>query len=160
MKIYFGNVGFFKRKLIEKIFERALEKTSNNERDVIVSVNFVGENEIKELNKTFRNIDKVTDVLSFPMLEIKQPMKLSAFESERDMDGSLNLGDIALCTERAKAQAKEYGNSYKRELAFLSLHGLLHLLGYDHIEQEDEKVMMREAEEILKEFNIGRRKNV
>ena len=160
MKIYFENVGFLQKRLIQKIFDRALEKTENAVEDVSVSVKFVSEEEIKSLNNEFRKIDKVTDVLSFPMLEIKEPQKLSEFSSEREADGSLNLGDIAICTKRAKEQAKEFENSYKRELAFLALHGLLHVLGYDHIEKDDEKKMMSFAEEILSEFNIGRGKHV
>lgn len=160
MKIYFENVGCFARRGIQKIFEKAIEKTNGYICDVAIGVKFVSEDEIRLLNKNFRDIDKVTDVLSFPMLEIKEPQSLSEFESERDFDGTLNLGDIAICTKRAKEQAKEYGNSYKRELSFLALHGLLHCLGYDHIEKEEEKKMMSLAEEILADFNLKRRTNV
>lgn len=160
MKIYFENVPFWQRRRIQKIFDKALEKTDNAIENIFVGVKFVSEEEIRQLNSTFRNLDKVTDVLSFPMLEIKEPQKLSSFDSQRDFDGTLNLGDIAICTKRAKEQAKEFGNSNKRELSFLALHGLLHVLGYDHIEKQDEKKMMSLAEEILAELNIGRRKNV
>ena len=160
MKIYFENVGFFEKKRIQKIFNKAIEKTNSGISDVAIGVKFVSEEEIRSLNNGFRNIDKVTDVLSFPMLEIKEPQLLNEFESQRDFDGLLYLGDIAICTKRAKEQAKEYCNSYKRELSFLALHGLLHCLGYDHIEKEDEKKMMELAEEILNELNIKRRKNV
>lgn len=160
MKIYFNKVCFLKRKLIKKLFEKALEKTENNVENLAVNVSFVGEDEIRRLNKEFRNIDKVTDVLSFPMLEIKEPMKLADFESERDIGGTLEIGDIAICTRRARQQAKEFGNTYKRELAFLALHGFLHLLGYDHIEKADEKKMMTMAEDILAEEKIKRGRNV
>lgn len=160
MKIYFNKVCFLKRNLIKKLFEKALEKTENNVENLAVNVSFVGEEEIRRLNKEFRNIDKVTDVLSFPMLEIKEPMKLADFESERDAIGTLEIGDIAICTKRARQQAKEFGNTYKRELAFLALHGFLHLLGYDHIEKADEKKMMTLAEDILAEEKIKRGRNV
>ena len=121
-----------------------------------ISVSFVDNDQIQEMNRQYRNIDAPTDVLSFPMLEIKQGEHLKDFDSEREPDGWLNLGDIALCVDKAKQQAKEYGNSYKREIAFLALHGFLHLLGYDHIEKEDEKKMMSLAENVLANFNIKR----
>ncbi len=160
MKIYFENVGCFAKRGIQKIFDKTIEITNGNVDNIVIGVKFVSEDEIRLLNKNFRNIDKVTDVLSFPMLEIKEPQSLSEFDSQREFDGELNLGDIAICTKRAKEQAKEYGNSYKRELSFLALHGLLHCLGYDHIEKEEEKKMMSLAEEILADFNLKRRTNV
>ena len=123
-----------------------------------LTVTFVDENRIKELNKAFRNVDKVTDVLSFPMLNINYTQNLSDFKDENEPDGSLYLGDVVICKKVAKRQAKLYGHSKKREIGFLALHGLLHLLGYDHIEENDEKIMLEMSTKILDTLNIKREK--
>lgn len=126
-----------------KLLEFALkgEKLDNVEFNVI----FVDSDTIHNINKTYRNVDRVTDVISFA-LEDNETIKL---------DHRL-LGDIYICIERAKEQAQEYGHSFKRELSFLTIHGLLHLLGYDHMEPEEEKVMFQKQEDILNEFGITR----
>ena len=115
--------------------------------DVSASVNItvVSEDEIQRINREFRDVDKVTDVLSFPAWD----------GSEYDLTDGF-LGDIAICLQRAKEQADEYGHSLKRELAFLTVHGMLHIIGYDHIEPEDEKVMFARQDEILSELGIER----
>lgn len=157
MKIYTKKVGLGFKSLFKKIFEKTLFITGNDVKDVSLSISFVDEEKIKELNKTHRNVDRVTDVLSFPMLDISyKGKKLEGFVDERDPNGELYIGDIVVCKEKAREQAKEYGHSYKREMAFLVVHGMLHVLGYDHIEKEDEKVMMKLAENILLNFNIKR----
>lgn len=155
MKLYTRKVNFFTKRKILKIFEIALRKTGNIS-DIEVSLSFVDEDEIRRLNKEKRNIDKVTDVLSFPMTEIKAGERIENFRD--DFLGNIYLGDIAICTKRAKEQAKEYGHSFRREICFLALHGLLHIMGYDHMTKKDEKVMMGLAEDILKEVNMGRKK--
>lgn len=102
--------------------------------------------EIQMLNRTYRNIDRVTDVLTFP-----------AWEGDAILcppDGY--LGDIAICYERAVSQAKDYGHSLERELAFLAVHGALHLLGYDHMEPADERKMLQKQEEILTTMGLSR----
>ena len=126
-------------KLLEFALKR--EKLDNVEFNVI----FVDSDTIHDINKTYRNVDRVTDVISFA-LEDNETIKL---------DHRL-LGDIYICIERAKEQAQEYGHSFKRELSFLTIHGLLHLLGYDHMEPEEEKVMFQKQEDILNEFGITR----
>ena len=126
-------------KLLEFTLKR--EKLDNVEFNVI----FVDSDTIHNINKTYRNVDRVTDVISFA-LEDNETIKL---------DHRL-LGDIYICIERAKEQAQEYGHSFKRELSFLTIHGLLHLLGYDHMEPEEEKVMFQKQEDILNEFGITR----
>lgn len=153
MKVYTNRL-IFKRK-IKKIFDLALKECEIKE-DVAVNVFFVSEKEIRRLNKEHRDIDKITDVLSFPMLEIKPGDNLENFKD--DLFKEIFLGDIAICTNRAKQQAKEYGHSFKREVCFLALHGLLHLLGYDHIKKQDETKMMSLAETILKKSGIRRNK--
>lgn len=156
MKVYFKKF-FSHRRLINKIFDQALAATDNDVHDVAVGVCQVSSEEIRRLNSTHRNVDKVTDVLSFPFLQTDyKTNKLADFDNERSPDGTLYLGDIYICTAVAKAQAKQYGHSFKRELCFLALHGLLHLLGYDHMTAQDEKVMQSTAEQILQNFGINR----
>lgn len=151
-----GKVGFYRKK-IEKLFEVAGKVLKEDFSLVGIFVNFVDETEIQKLNKQFRKIDKCTDVLSFPNLEKKVNQSLKDFENERNFDdGLLFLGDIVICKKVAYDQAKEYGHSRKREICFLALHGLLHLLGYDHIENEDEKVMKDVADKILSSFGVER----
>lgn len=149
-----GKIFGFKKK-IEKLFETAGHVLGEDFSCVNVSVNFVSENEIQRLNKQFRNVDKVTDVLSFPNLQKTADESLENFESEK-MDGVLFLGDIVICKKKARAQAKEFGHSQKREICFLALHGFLHLLGFDHIEKKDEKKMQNTAEKILAQFGVTR----
>ena len=116
-----------------------------------VSVTVVDDKEIQEINKTYRNIDKATDVLSFPMYQYEKAADFdnlddSAFNPE---SGELLLGDIVISAEKVTAQAKEYGHSKEREFAFLLVHSMLHLLGYDHIEEEERLVMESKQKEIL-----------
>jgi probable rRNA maturation factor len=114
-----------------------------------VSVSFVSNEEIRSLNRDYRNVDRETDVLSFPM-----------YEGDDDIDvysDSAVLGDIIISAEKAVAQAAEYGHSVERELAFLAVHSTLHLLGYDHeTSPEDEADMFYRQEEILKLAGIPR----
>lgn len=112
--------------------------------DAFVSIVFVDKDEIQELNREYRGIDKVTDVISF------------AFEdTENKLPDSVRvLGDIYICIPRMKKQAKEYGHGEKRELSFLTVHGLLHLLGYDHMSEEEEKIMFSLQDEILDGLGI------
>ena len=160
MIINFNKVHLGKRNLIRKIYNKALEETKNVDMNIVVSVTFVNEEKIRELNKISRNVDRVTDVLSFPMLDIKYPQKVNSFSDEVNPDGTLYLGDVVICTKRAKEQAKEYGHSFKREIGFLALHGLLHILGYDHIEKEDEEIMFSTADKILNSVGLKRGENV
>lgn len=156
MQINFDGVGKKYRKLICDIYKKALEKTENDIENLTVSLSFASQKRIKKLNNQHRKIDKATDVLSFPMLDIVYPEKAESFENERTPDGVLFLGDIVICPKIAKMQAKYYGHSKIREVSFLALHGLLHLLGYDHIEKEDEEIMTKTSEKILQSLNIKR----
>ena len=160
MILNYDKVGFKYRRLITKVFDKALKETGNDEMNVIITVSFVDEKRIQELNKISRNVDKITDVLSFPMLDIKYPQKVKDFKDEIIPDGTLYLGDIVICKKRAKQQAKDYKHSLKREIGFLALHGLLHILGYDHIEKEDEVVMFKTAKDILDSLGLKRGQNV
>lgn len=158
MKIYYNNIKCCSLKnKIKKLFESAY-KTLNSEIEVDVGVTFVCEEEIKELNFQHRKIDKKTDVLSFPMLELYKHRIEEYKEEFLSLSKTVSLGDIVICKKIAKQQAKEYGHSLKRELCFLALHGFLHLIGYDHIEKEDEVQMQALAEKILVENSLGRNK--
>lgn len=151
-----GKVFPYKRKF-EKLFETAGRILGEDFSKVNVSVNFVSEGEIKDLNNKFRQIDKVTDVLSFPNLEKLYFQRLSEFDAERNPDdGMLFLGDIVICKNVAKKQAKDFGHSAKREICFLALHGLLHLLGFDHIKEEEERLMKAASEDTLQAFGVSR----
>ena len=157
LKIYFNNIkNFCLRKKIKKLFVSALKEKAKeidlSNKNLEVDVRYASEEEIKKINKEYRNVDKKTDVLSFPLIDFNSSEDLK----EELKSEELMLGDIVICKRVAKAQAKVYKHSLKRELCFLALHGFLHLLGYDHIESEDEKVMMGLAEKILKENNIKR----
>lgn len=111
---------------------------------------------IRELNRQFREIDKPTDVLSFPMADISEG-KIADEGADLDIDeGLLVIGDIVISMETAKKQAEQYGHSLERELAFLTAHGMFHLLGYDHMESHEEKMMMEKQEKVLDRMGLKR----
>lgn len=114
-----------------------------------ISLTFCSQERIKELNCAHRGIDRVTDVLSFPLGE-------GGDYPENFSTGALVLGDIVICAKRAEEQAKEYAHSIQREFAFLCAHSVLHLLGYDHIEEEEEKEMNERQQKALEDINIRR----
>ncbi len=157
MKIYFNNVPILLMRNFKKLADVALELTGNKAEDIALGLTFISPEGIQKLNKEQRGVDKVTDVLSFPLLDIHEGEKLSQFEGERLPNHILPLGDIVICKDKAKAQAKEYGHSLKREVSFLFVHGLLHLLGYDHMEKEEESRMMSLTENILLNLGLGRK---
>lgn len=145
------------RENAEKI-ETALSDFVQTDVPLKIECEFVGEEEIRRLNSEMRGIDKVTDVLSFPELEnIKgKPIKKAEHPFELDEDGTLLIGSLAVCVKRAKEQAEEYNHSYYRELNYLIVHGILHCLGYDHIEEKDKAEMRAKEEEILGGMGITR----
>lgn len=127
---------------------------------VQVSLSLVSEEEIHVENKEFRNVDRVTDVLSFPMLTFPAPGDFSFIDEcddIRDPDtGEVVLGDIVLCTRKVIDQAAEFGHPVRREYAFLIAHSMLHLLGYDHVRSDEAKEMERLEDQILNGLGIGR----
>ena len=127
---------------IKKLVNFALEYQKLN--NAIFNIIIVDEEKIQYLNKNYRNKDSVTDVISFALEDdntfIKTDMRI--------------LGDIYICLKKAKDQSIEYGHSFLREISFLTIHGLLHLLGYDHMNEEDEKIMFKLQEMILNEYGI------
>lgn len=132
-------------KEIHKLLKYASRKLKL--KKAVFNVIIVDSEEIRKINKEYRNIDKETDVISFALEEVK------------DVTYKFRLlGDIYISIDKAETQAVDYEHSLLRELAFLSIHGLLHLLGYDHMEVEDEKKMLEKQEEILNGYGIKRRK--
>ncbi|MDY3004045.1 MAG: rRNA maturation RNase YbeY [Christensenella hongkongensis] len=122
-----------------------------------VNLLFTDDEGICALNREFRGIDSATDVLSFPAYELGELLEDSLDEIDAEyIDGRLFLGDIAVSLERAVRQAEEYGHGLVRETAFLALHGTLHLLGYDHMTEQDERQMTGKQRELLDSVNIGR----
>ena len=126
-------------KAIEKAIGAVIE-AEELEGDFEVSVSFVTNEEIKELNKEFRNVDSETDVLSFPM--------------DDEFDGVILLGDIVLSTQRIIEQAKDFVHSLEREMAYLTVHSMLHLLGYDHMNSDEKEEMRSREKEIMKKLQI------
>jgi len=139
--------------MVGRIVEKVLE-AEGSEEDYEVSISFVSDEEIRSLNKEYRGIDKATDVLSFPMLEFTEEEQEEEEEGVEYIDEEIALGDIVISMEKASEQAGEYGHSFERELAFLLVHGMLHLLGYDHEVEASEGEMFDRQEEILKELNF------
>ena len=125
-----------------------------------MSLSIVSPEEIRSLNKSFRDVDAVTDVLSFPTVDNAERKVLDVKDfaptAINPDTHKLNIGDVIICQERAIEQAAEFGHSLKREMSFLALHGLLHLLGYDHVESADEEQMTRLQNEILTKYHINR----
>ncbi len=121
-----------------------------------ISVMFVDDEEIRVLNKLHRNIDRSTDVLSFPMYEYDEEGNIIEEYSDFNKNGDLILGDIVISLEHALAQSEEYGHSFERELGFLTVHSMLHLFGYDHMTKEDEEEMFSYQEEILSGMGLER----
>ena len=129
--------------LIKKVLEHGLEKLKIE--DAIFNVIIVDNDYIHNLNREYRNIDRETDVITF------------ALQDDQTFNPNENvLGDVYISIDKAKSQSIEYGHSLKREISFLAVHGLLHLLGYDHMEKDEEEVMFKLQEEILDEMGITR----
>lgn len=146
-------------KLIKKLLKTANKYSGFKQNKVQVCLSFVDKSEIQRLNREFRNLDKCTDVLSFPTVNIKPGEKFNKKIFKNDIDPQnkhLMLGDIIICEDVAKEHADEYNHSYERELCYLIVHGFLHLIGYDH-EKEEDKIVMRAYEEaVLRKYNITR----
>ncbi len=139
--------------MLTKAIETTL-KTEAIDFPALVSVLLVENDEMSGINHKFRDKDSVTDVLSFPMLNMKNGAFLEEPGASDMDDGKLFLGDIVISVPKAMEQAEEYGHSFERELAFLAVHGVLHLLGYDHIRENDEKIMTGRQKQILSDMGL------
>ena len=139
-------------KIITKVMNECFENEGLDKLKLYVSITLTVPEKIQEINKKYRNIDRATDVLSFPMLDYPNKKCFKDFYidynfDETFLDGDeLVLGDIVLSLERALEQSEEYNHSYKREVSYLVVHSILHLLGYDHMEEND-RIKMRAREE-------------
>lgn len=130
----------------KRLLERAI-KVTKRETNIVLSCIFVDDKKIHEINRDYRNIDRATDVISFALLDDD-----TFLVPEEE---GIELGDIFISIDTYKRQAQEYDHSFERELCFLFVHGVLHLLGYDHMNKEDEKVMISLQKEILDETVTG-----
>ena len=130
---------------ISKVLEKCFEVENIPNEKMIVSVILTNSENIREYNREYRNIDKATDVLSFPMFEKTEIDEMIKNKSFEHMDV---LGDMIISIEQVKEQAEEYGHSFERELSYMVVHSFYHLMGYDHIKDED-KVLMRPKEEYV-----------
>ena len=138
---------------LKALVSRAIETTLEFEEvedDCEVSVTFTDNEGIRVLNRTYREIDRETDVLSFPLIDFE------GGEEPPCDEAAIMLGDIVLSLEKADAQAKEFGHSFEREVAFLTVHSMLHLLGYDHVNSDEEDAEMRRRQrEILEQMGLS-----
>ena len=136
--------------LINKVLEECFCVENMQNSKIYIDVTLTNPENIKKLNNQYRNIDKETDVLSFPMFEKEEIMGVKRVEYRE------SLGDIVISIERVKEQAKDYGHSFERQFAYMLVHGFYHLMGEDHIEEEDKKVMREKEEYVLNRLQISR----
>lgn len=150
----------------EAVVEQVIRQSIEMEKcpyECEVNVTITDNEGIRNMNREFRELDVPTDVLSFPMIEYRKPADFSDLEGENVMAGNFNpesgellLGDIVISLERAREQAEEYGHSLKREISFLVAHSMLHLFGYDHMEDAERLRMEEKQEQILQSLGITR----
>ena len=139
--------------IIKKVVEQCFKEEKLENSKLYISIILTTPNHIHEINKQYRDVDRETDVLSFPMFEkeeIDEKIKNQNFEHE-DV-----LGDIVISIEKVKQQAEEYGHSFERELSYMIVHGFYHLMGYDHIKEDDKAIMRLKEENILNKLGIKR----
>ena len=152
---------------VENVTKKVLNKCNEVEKvpfDTSINVSIVNDSKIKKINKEERNIDKVTDVLSFPILDLKKTKDYKKFYKNKklnieflDLDtNTVLLGDVVINKNKVLSQSKLYNHSIKREYAFLLTHSFLHLVGYDHMKKNDEEKMCKEQEKILNNLKINR----
>ena len=139
--------------VIEKVLSQCFKEEKLEDSKLCVTVTLTTPKTIQEINKQYRNIDRATDVLSFPMFEKDE---LDKKIQENDFENEDVLGDIVVSVEKVNEQAIEYGHSFERELSYMIVHGFYHLMGYDHIEEDDKKIMRKKEENILGKLSISR----
>lgn len=139
--------------IVKKVVEQCFKEEKLESSKLYISIILTTPEHIHEINKQYRNVDKETDVLSFPMFEkeeLDEKIKKQDFEHE-DV-----LGDIVISIEKVKGQAEEYGHSFEREFSYMIVHGFYHLMGYDHIQEEDKVIMRPKEENVLTKLGIRR----
>ena len=140
-------------KTIEKVLKQCFKEEKLEKTNLCITITLTNSEIIKEINREYRNIDNATDVLSFPMFEkdeLEAKLKSNLFKYEEV------LGDIVISIPKVEEQAKEYGHSFERELSYMVVHGFYHLMGYDHIKEEDKKEMRPKEDKILNKLKIVR----
>ena len=139
--------------IVEKVIKQCYKEERMEDSKLLITITLTTPDNIQEINRDYRGIDKATDVLSFPMFEkeeLTEKIKNKQYEHE-DV-----LGDIIISVERVEEQAKEYGHSFERELSYMLVHGFYHLMGYDHIEEPDKIIMRPKEEKVLTDLKIER----
>lgn len=139
--------------IIKKVVKQCYNEENLEKTKLYISITLTNPKNIHKINKEYRNVDKETDVLSFPMFE-KEEIETITQKSKIEKEDI--LGDIVISIEKVKEQAKEYGHSFERELAYMIVHGFYHLIGYDHIEEDEKKEMRAKEEVILNKLGIKR----
>ena len=139
--------------IVKKVIAKCYEEENLLDSKLIITITFTTPEEIHKINKEYRQVDRPTDVLSFPMFERKE---LEEKIEKQDFEHEDVLGDIIISIEKVKEQAEEYGHSFERELSYMVVHGFYHLMGYDHIKEEDKKEMRPKEDKILNELKITR----
>lgn len=139
------------QKIIDQVYEKCFQEEDLYDYDIYISIIISNEEYIKQVNSKYRDIDQVTDVLSFPMFEKS--------EIEGAKKNAEVLGDVIICIPRVIEQAEEYGHSFEREFAYMLVHGFYHLMGYDHVNSEDKQKMRQKEENILKNVGFERIEN-
>ncbi len=139
--------------LIKNVVEMCFKTEKLENLNLYISITLTTPQEIRKINSQYRNIDKETDVLSFPMFE---KIELDELVSKQDNQIPETIGDIVISIDRVKEQAIEYGHSFERELAYMVVHGFYHLMGYDHMVEDDKKVMRAKEENVLNLLEISR----
>ena len=155
LELYYNNIEEKKEyeELIEMVVNECFKTENLDKLNLYISVTLTTPDEIQKINKEYRNIDKATDVLSFPMFEKEELDKLV---SEQNNQIPETIGDIVISVQRVEEQAEEYGHSFERELAYMVVHGFYHLMGYDHMIEEDKKIMRAKEENVLNLLKISR----
>ena len=153
MKIYFEEGQAVTQGILDTMMQAAeycLDAEQIDTERSEISVTFVSLEEIHELNREYRQVDSPTDVLSFPQ-----------FDDLDDLpeEGEIMLGDVVICSDRAKEQAEEFGHSFEREIIYLFVHSVLHLLGYDHMDEDEKRIMRRREEEVMERIGLKREEN-
>ena len=140
-------------KIAFKCLQKCFEEEHLDKLKIYINIIFTCPNEIRKINKHYRNIDKETDVLSFPMFEKNE---IDLFIKKHESVHEDVLGDVIVSIDRVKEQAIEYNHSFERELSYMLVHGFYHLMGYDHMNDDEKKVMREKEENILNKLNITR----
>ena len=139
--------------VIKRVVEQCFKEENMEDSKLYISITLTTPDNIHKINKKYRNVDRATDVLSFPMFEKEE---IDNKIAKHDFEHEDVLGDIVISIEQVEKQAKEYVHSFEREFAYMLVHGFYHLMGYDHIQEEDKVVMRAKEEKVLEKLEIRR----